>query len=190
LVVIEVHRGIGKAIYGSVNSQGHNFIGRTNTSSGWIAADLVGSFASPFDPSLGPLQNNGGQTWTMAPSPLSAVIDAGDDVALVPPLNLVFDQRGYPLRLGPHIEIGADEADLAQTSSFVVTTADDHDDGVAGIVDCTLREAINAANGNVDANTITFASNVTGVITLHLGELVISHDLNIQGPGPMVLSSR
>jgi CSLREA domain-containing protein len=178
---------IGLDVYGPVISQGHNFIGRTNTSSGWIASDLVGSFASPLDPSLGPLQNNGGQTWTMAPTALSAVIDAGDDVSLAPPLNLVFDQRGYPRRLGPHIDIGAVEADVGQTSNFIVTTMDDHDDGVAGSVDCTLREAINAANANADANTITFASNVTGVITLHLGELMINHDLNILGPGAMVL---
>ncbi len=156
----------GLDVNGTVSSQGHNFIGRTNTSSGWVASDLVGSYASPL---------------------LSAVIDAGDDVALGPPLNLVFDQRGYPRRLGPHIDIGAVEGDLAQTSSFVVTSMDDHDDGIAGTVDCTLREAINAANANADANTITFASNVTGVITLRLGKLVINHDVNILGPGAMVL---
>ncbi len=72
--------------------------------------------------------------------------------------------------------------------NFIVTTSDDHDDGVAGVVDCTLREAINAANANPDASTITFATNVTGVITLTLGELPITQNLTIRGPGTKVLS--
>jgi len=72
--------------------------------------------------------------------------------------------------------------------NFVVTTADDHNDGVAGVTDCTLREAINAANAFTTANTITFATNVTGVITLKLGELTINHDLSIIGPGAKTLA--
>jgi hypothetical protein len=51
-----------------------------------------------------------------------------------------------------------------------------------------LREAINAANANPDASTITFAPNVTNVITLTLGELDVFHDLTILGPGTKVLS--
>ena len=72
--------------------------------------------------------------------------------------------------------------------NFVVTTTDDHDDGIAGVSDCTLREAINAANANANSNTITFAPGVTGRITLQLGELVILHDLWIAGPGATVLA--
>ena len=39
------------------------------------------------------------------------------------------------------------ESDPAQEGapSFVVNTSDDHDDGTCGTVDCTLREAIDAA---------------------------------------------
>jgi CSLREA domain-containing protein len=72
--------------------------------------------------------------------------------------------------------------------NFVVTTADDHDDGVAGITDCTLREAINAANAFASPNTITFATNVTGAITLTLGQLTINHDVTIIGPGAKALA--
>ena len=72
--------------------------------------------------------------------------------------------------------------------NFVVTTNDDHDDGDPGVVDCTLREAINAANANADASTITFAANVTGVITLTLGELTINQNVTILGPGAKVLA--
>jgi CSLREA domain-containing protein len=176
-------------VYGNITSQGHNFIGKTNASAGWVASDFAGSAASPLNALLGPLQNNGGLTATMLPTQLSAVIDLGDDSALGPPLNLTTDQRGFPRKLGAHIDIGAAEADPAQVgANFLVTTTDDHNDGVAGTVDCTLREAIIAANANADANTITFASNVTGVITLRLGELAISHDLTILGPGAMALA--
>ena len=44
----------------------------------------------------------------------------------------------------------------AHAATFTVNTADDHDDGVCNAADCTLREAINAANANAGADTITF----------------------------------
>src|SRR5207244_4161160 len=45
------------------------------------------------------------------------------------------------------------QADLGQTgSTFTVTTTDDHDDGVCSTGDCTLREAISAANANVNGS--------------------------------------
>ncbi len=72
--------------------------------------------------------------------------------------------------------------------NFVVTTADDHDDGIAGVYDCTLREAINAANANANSNSITFAPGVIGQITLQLGQLTISHDVTIIGPGAKTLA--
>jgi hypothetical protein len=56
----------------------------------------VGTIASPIDPRLGPLQDNGGPTLTRAPLPDSPVIDAGVNVA-VPP-GVVTDQRGYAFR--------------------------------------------------------------------------------------------
>src|SRR5438105_8140713 len=39
------------------------------------------------------------------------------------------------------------------TSTYIVNTTDDHDDGVCNAADCTLREAINAANALVNSNT-------------------------------------
>lgn len=74
----------------SVNSQGNNLIGKTNDSSGWIWSDLTGSAAAPLDPLLGPLQNNGGPTPTMAPWEGSATIDRGISY------GLTTDQRGFP----------------------------------------------------------------------------------------------
>ncbi len=47
--------------------------------------------------------------------------------------------------------------DTAQPGpTFTVNTDGDYDDGTCGLLDCTLREAINAANGAAGANTIAF----------------------------------
>jgi hypothetical protein len=76
--------------FGTYNSQGYNLIGKTNLSSGWVASDLTGSSAAPLNPLLGPLQDNGGPTFTMALLPGSAAIDAGKRG------TLSADQRGAP----------------------------------------------------------------------------------------------
>lgn len=94
---------------GTFTSQGHNLIGTTNGSSGWLASDLKGSITSPLNPLLGPLQNNGGPTLTAALLTGSPAIDAGDDAVLGPPASLTTDQRGYPRKSGQHVDIGAYE---------------------------------------------------------------------------------
>lgn len=55
------------------------------------------------DPLLGPLQDNGGPTWTRMPAPDSVVIDHGDD------FNRETDQRGYARVVGLAADIGAVE---------------------------------------------------------------------------------
>ena len=87
---------------GKIGTNSHNFVGR----GGGIPSALSG------DPLLGPLQNNGGPTFTQALVAGSPAIDAGDDSVLANPLNLTTDQRGsgFP-RLGcSHVDIGAYEA--------------------------------------------------------------------------------
>ena len=61
----------------------------------------------------------------------------------------------------------------------------DTDDGVCGILDSSLREAIAAANSG---NTITFS--VTGTIILTSSQLIIDKDLTIEGPGSGDLAIR
>ncbi len=51
--------------------------------------------------------------------------------------------------------------------TFTVNKADDHDDGICDSGDCTLREAINAANSNPGADTIAFGIGL-GVQTIDL----------------------
>jgi hypothetical protein len=61
------------------------------------------------DPLLGPLQDNGGPTWTMALGEGSAALDAADDaICAAPPVNNL-DQRGFPRPWGAHCDIGAVE---------------------------------------------------------------------------------
>ena len=55
--------------------------------------NLIGTAANPIDPMLGPLQDNGGPTFTHALMPGSPAINAGDP-AFAPPPD--FDQRGDP----------------------------------------------------------------------------------------------
>jgi predicted outer membrane repeat protein len=61
------------------------------------------------DPLLGPLQNNGGPTETMALGPGSAALDAANDaICAATPVNNL-DQRGVARPQGPHCDIGAVE---------------------------------------------------------------------------------
>lgn len=53
---------------------------------------------------------------------------------------------------------------------------------------CSLRSAIIAANDNDGLDTITFANNLTGTISLLLGELRITESVTITGPGQDVLT--
>ena len=59
--------------------------------------------------------------------------------------------------------IGAPQHARADTT-FTVNTLDDHNDGTCNASDCTLREAINAANSTPGHDTIVFT--VTGVIPI------------------------
>jgi hypothetical protein len=98
-------------VNGPVGSQGHNLIGIGDGGSGYADTDLVGSADNPLDPLLGPLQDNGGPTQTMALLPGSAALDAGDPDQLGSP-----DQRGV-VRSGG-VNIGAYQA---SASAFLLT---------------------------------------------------------------------
>jgi predicted outer membrane repeat protein len=90
---------LGPDLAGSLGSSGHNLIGNTQGGSGFAASDLrnVGAM-------LGPLQNNGGPTQTMAPLSGSPAIGAGD-----PTGDPATDQRGFARNVGSTIDIGAFE---------------------------------------------------------------------------------
>src|SRR5262249_51950420 len=69
----------GPDVWGPVTSLGHNLVGDTSDSSGWIATDLTGTVSAPLDPKLGALADNGGPTQTMALLNGSPAIGSGDE---------------------------------------------------------------------------------------------------------------
>jgi predicted outer membrane repeat protein len=103
--IIAGNTGSVQDVAGEFTSLGHNLIGVTNSSTGFgVPGDLVGGSASPLDPGLGPLADNGGPTLTIALRQGSPAINAGDNAAVTPT-----DQRGYARRIGPAVDIGAYE---------------------------------------------------------------------------------
>ena len=74
----------------------------------------------------------------------------------------------------------------AQAATYVVNSIADTDDGTCDSTSCTLREAINAANANSGADTISFT--VTGTILLGSALPDLSDDVAISGPGANVLA--
>jgi uncharacterized repeat protein (TIGR01451 family) len=117
-------------INGTFNSLGNNLIGKSDGGSGFsdgANGDKVGSVATPLDPLLGPLQNNGGPTATHGLLYNSPAVDAGNDCVFdntcVPPLgvSLTTDQRALSrqadgnLISGAHVDIGAYERQASET---------------------------------------------------------------------------
>jgi hypothetical protein len=81
------------------NNTGSNLAGGNPDANG----NLVGTPAAPVDPTLGPLQDNGGPTETMALQPGSPAINRGSN-----PDGLTTDQRGFgPRDAGGGVDIGA-----------------------------------------------------------------------------------
>jgi CSLREA domain-containing protein len=170
----------------SITSLGYNI---SNDSGGGFLAAAGDQIQT--DPKLDPagLQNNGGPLQTIALQSSSPAVNAGDPNFTPPP---AFDERGSGFNrvARGRLDIGAFELqDPVQSgATLIVNTTADHDDSVCGTADCTLREAINAANAASATKTIAFAANVTGAITLAQGELVITKDVTVTGPGARVLA--
>jgi CSLREA domain-containing protein len=146
--------GSSPDVFGAFTSQGHNLIGDSSGSTGFgSAGDQRGSALSPIDPRFGLFDFYGGPTQT---EPLlfdSPAIETGDDTG-VP----ATDQRGVARPQGNHVDIGAFEL-----QAYVVTkTADTNATCLPG--NCSLREAINAANADTpSARMIVF--NIPGTDT-------------------------
>jgi Peptidase family C25 len=118
IVALNTATNVSKDIFGPLVSGGYNLIG--NNSGGSIAAttgDQIGTSGSPINPLLGPLQNNGGPTFTHAPLTGSPAIDAGNA------FGQSADQRGYQrtfdvagvANVSDGTDIGAQESQSAPT---------------------------------------------------------------------------
>jgi len=122
-----VSKNGGGDIEGTVNSSsannlirnGDNLVGITNGTNG----NQIGTDASPINPLLGALANNGGTTETLLPSAGSPAINAGSN-SLVP-VSLTTDQRGEPRIAFGTVDIGAVEVQpgtLAATTKLTKST--------------------------------------------------------------------
>ncbi len=161
-------------VKGAFASDGFNFIGVGDGSTGFGTNlhDHIGTAASPKDPKLGVLKDNGGLTWTMIPLPDSPLVDQGKA------FGFTTDQRGLrrPVNVPAIPNAFPGGADIGSTEigrRFLVKNLADSGDG-------SLRGAIgNAASGDV----INFKLPSPRTIALTSGELVINKDLIINGPG-------
>jgi len=117
----------------TVTSQGHNLLGKgAGCTFAASTGDQVGTSASPVDPGLAPIGDNGGVTSTMALVAGSPAIDAGPPAGCTdfstPPVALITDQRGEPRHLdgdglgGVVCDIGAFELIPMPGSTTTVTT--------------------------------------------------------------------
>jgi hypothetical protein len=154
----------------STYSGTNNLIGSIDAVNDFNAPGIV----STSDPLLGPLQNNGGPTPTMALGQNSPAIEQGDKA-----VGPATDQRGFPRDLADTgtVDIGAYER--VPTLTMIVNTALDETTDTSKL---SLREAMDLAAGQVDnpdfprsqihavpgtVDTITFDSSLDGqAITL------------------------
>jgi len=146
----------GNDLFGDLGSLGHNLIGNTAQASGFQDTDLL-----YVDPRLGPLQDNGGPTQTMAILPGSPAVDAGDNAGAP-----VWDQRGegFDRIVGGTIDIGAFEAQIGSATSFRVDAPQSVPAAVPFDVTVTALDAYNhVANGYAGTVRITTSDPGEGV---------------------------
>ncbi|MFN6528980.1 DUF4347 domain-containing protein [Nostoc sp. ChiSLP03a] len=186
-----------KSTFGNINpdvagiftDSGNNLIGNNTGSTSFTTSTLVGTSATPIDPKLGSLQNNGGATFTHALLTGSPAINAGNNTLVSG--SLITDQRGagFGRISGGVVDIGAYEVQSSITppvnTDTVVTNTNDSGTG-------SLRQAILNANSTVGADTITFAGvfadTIPDIITLTSGKLTIADDVTILGTGASSLT--
>jgi CSLREA domain-containing protein len=99
---------LGPDVFGSFVSKGHNLIGKTDGSTGWVSSDLTGTIAALLNPLLAPLGNYGGPTQTIALLPGSPAIDAGSNSLI--PSGVTTDGRGLSRIVNGTVDIGAFES--------------------------------------------------------------------------------
>lgn len=191
--------GQGRDVFGSFISEGFNFIGNGEGSIGFGGSesrDQVGNSLAPAQPLLQSADFRGGSTATMGLRADSPAIDQGSSG------GVTTDQRGLPRPIdqpgipnasgGDGSDIGAVEVGLGQSGpTYTVTTTGARRDGGAVSCttdDCTLREALELANANSDANTINFSPDLSGILPVQAEPFTINHPLTINGPGARQLA--
>ena len=137
-------------------SGGNNLIGNGDNATGFtngINGDIVGTAASPIDPGLDPLADNGGTTQTHALQGSSLAINAGNTNMLTT------DQRGEARVVGTSADIGAFEfTPTVSITSPTPNATEGISDGVftisrdGSIGDLTVNLTINGSSTAVDTD--------------------------------------
>ncbi len=168
-------------------------------SAGDANGNVIGSAASPVNPNLSALANNGGATNTHDLTYISPAIDAanlalslyfgadgnvggGDDIALTTDQRSgLYGRNAIGLAAGP--DMGALEKQ--QRPSLVVDTAADVVNGDLSPGDRSFREMLALANGDLGDDEISFSLTLPATISLDpaLGSLVVGETLSVAGPG-------
>jgi hypothetical protein len=145
-------------ITGDIVSQGHNLIGTTWFSNG-VRTDLGDRLN--VNPLLGPLQDNGGPTPTMALLPGSPALDAGDNTN--PPAT---DQRGLSRIVDGNgdgtatIDIGAYELQQASTVSTTINLTSSLNPSVYTQA-VTFTATVTSSGTGTPTGTVTFKDGTT-----------------------------
>jgi hypothetical protein len=105
--------GAADDVEGTLESDGYNLIGTTMGAT--ITGDTTGNQVN-VDPMLGPLQDNGGSTFTLALLPGSPAIDRGESS------GLGADQRGLPRPVDDPGTLNATGSDGSDIGAFEVQT--------------------------------------------------------------------
>ena len=185
-------------------SQGHNIIGNADGFSAFNqAGDQTGSTASPLNPQLGPLFDNGGATLTHALLPNSPALDAGDNALAKDVGNnpLLTDQRGAQrIADSPDadttatVDIGAfevlqtleDIADIGTTEDLPITVTFGVGDGPPGVQSVTAssdnQTLVPNANLSLSATGTARILKITPAAN-RSGQATITVTVNLTGGG-------
>jgi predicted outer membrane repeat protein len=164
-------------VHGPFGSLGYNLIGDATGSTGFgtpSTHDQVGAPGNPIDPNLAPIGDYGGPTWTMPPRPGSPAIDQGEAYFPTDQRGRAryYDHPGYLNAVGGNAgDVGAYEI---RPGLRTVTTLADAGAG-------SLRQTV-ADLHPFDADSIKFAANVRGTITLTSGPITCTKPGAIVGP--------
>ncbi|MCG8450965.1 MAG: LamG domain-containing protein, partial [Pirellulales bacterium] len=145
-----------------------------------LEPNFIGTSATPIDPLLGMLDDNGGPTMTHKALAGSLAIDGGNVDILLPP---DFDQRGpgFDRIAFGVIDIGALESN-GFVETFTVDTLIDENDGDFTSGDLSLREAIMLSSNIAGKDLINFNPLLSGgtiALDAVLGELLVDAPMTI-----------
>jgi hypothetical protein len=150
---------------GTFTDGGGNLIGVSGQGSGNTGfTGQTGSVTSPLNPLLGPLQNNGGPTLTLALLSGSPAIDRGVTN------KLTVDQRGVSRPQGSAYDVGAYELNAGPTPTAKLSVLN-HDFGDVGL-GASASQTItltNTGTGDLALSAVAFSGEDSGDFTVTPG---------------------